>query len=81
MIMYAQQNNGAIMGDQAWDIGIFHVRPGQRRWDFRHATQSVKDWVSNVGYFDWMSPAAIILGLPSTKEVAKQPARRLGSPR
>ena len=66
MIMYAQQNKGAIIGNQ-WSSGYF-LFPSATVNAYSNGNGSPGASTTNLptimGCWDWMSPAALILGLP-----------------
>lgn len=60
MVIYAQQNNGAILGNQ-WTSGYF-LFPSSTVNDFT-TNASMENCPTIMGCWDWMSPVAMIQGI------------------
>jgi prepilin-type N-terminal cleavage/methylation domain-containing protein len=63
MIMYAQQNNGSILGNQ-WSSGYFMFPSSIVNSAETGCMVSQQTCPTVMGCFDWMSPVALVLGLP-----------------
>jgi type II secretory pathway pseudopilin PulG len=63
MIMYAQQNSGAIIGNQ-WTSEYFMFPVSDEADVLTHCEVSPQNCPSVMGCFDWMSPTALILNIP-----------------
>jgi prepilin-type processing-associated H-X9-DG protein len=68
MVIYAQQNNGSILGNQ-WTSGYF-LFPSDTVND-TVCTASMENCPSIMGCWDWMSPVAAIQGIPFDKGPAE----------
>jgi prepilin-type N-terminal cleavage/methylation domain-containing protein/prepilin-type processing-associated H-X9-DG protein len=73
MIMYAQQNNGAIIGNQFTSSYFLFPGPGPTWTALGSSGQySTKNYPTLMGCFDWVSPTAAVMGLPFEQGASAQ---------
>jgi prepilin-type processing-associated H-X9-DG protein len=63
MILYAQQNKNAILGNQ-FTSTYFLFGPDASPGNSGAPTQSARNCVTVMGCFDWMTPVAMLLNIP-----------------